>query len=398
MQKKVVIIGGGPASMLLAAHLDSSLFNITIYEKNSALARKFLVAGKGGFNLTHSESLDELKLKYTPSFFLEEILSYFSNTDLIKWLNKIGIPTFIGSSKRVYPEKGIKPIEVLTAILTRLKQNNITIKTACNWIGWNNNNELIFDNGLTLKPDITIFGLGGASWSKTGSNGSWTPFFQEKGLQTLPFQASNCAYQIDWKASFILKAKGLPIKNITISCNNSTKIGEVVITKFGIEGGAIYALSPEIRTLFNKDKQANITFDLKPHLTVEEIIGKVNPDQPITKQLSSKLKLEKIKIELLKHYLKKEAFLDPLSLATYIKSFPLKITAIASVEESISTVGGIALDEIDTYFQLKKMPNHYSIGEMLDFDAPTGGYLLQSCFSMGAYLASHLNKKHGKKN
>lgn len=393
MKKTIAIIGGGSAAMLIAAKLDSSLFNITIYEKNAALGRKFLVAGKGGFNLTHSEDITDFITRYTPSDFLKEALTNFSNNDLQDWLNTINIPTFIGSSKRVYPEKGIKPIEVFNAIIQQLEKNQVAIKTQHNWSGWDKNNDLTFKNGGTVHTDITIFALGGSSWEKTGSDGTWVNHFKEKDINIIPFQASNCAYRINWKTNFINKTEGKPLKNIAISCGEKSQKGEVVITQFGLEGGAIYALSPQIREQLNMLKSANIFIDLKPNLSISKIESKLSI-QNITAQLSSKLKLEKSKIQLLKHYLTKEQFLDLSFLSKTIKAFPLEITALAPIDEAISTVGGIALTEIDTNFQVKKIPNTFVIGEMLDYDAPTGGYLLQSCFSMGAYLASHLNKKY----
>ncbi|MBL4670409.1 MAG: NAD(P)-dependent oxidoreductase [Flavobacteriales bacterium] len=394
MKKTVTIIGGGPAAMLLASHLDSELFNVTIFERNKALGRKFLVAGKGGFNLTHSENLEQFITRYTPSEFLIEALTVFNNNDLRAWLKSFDIPTFIGSSKRIYPEKGIKPIEVLTTILDDLKQKGVQIKTEQNWLGWNDKKVLVFESGLMLSSDITIFSLGGSSWKKTGSSGEWATYFSEKGVNIIPFEASNCAYEINWKNDFIDKNEGKPLKNIIISCKNNSKKGEIVITRFGLEGGAIYALSPEIRNQLNQNKKAEVTIDLKPSLTVDEIISKLSSEK-LTQQLVKTIKLEKPKIDLLKHYLSREEFLDIKVLANAIKNFRLEIVGSAPLDEAISTVGGIDLNEISSNFELNKLPNNYTIGEMLNYDAPTGGYLLQSCFSMGVFLANHLNKRHG---
>ena len=396
MKKTVTIIGGGPSAMLLAAHLDPKLFDVTIIEKNNALGRKFLVAGKGGFNLTHSENLAQFIPRYTPFEFLEKGLTAFSNAHLRTWFSSLDIPTFVGSSKRIYPEEGIKPIEVLNAILNRLKQNKVALKTKENWIGFNAENELIFDSGLSVQSDITVFSLGGGSWKKTGSSGDWLNHFSEKGINIIPFQASNCASEINWKNDFIDKNEGKPLKNISISCENSSKKGEIVITKFGLEGGAIYALSPAIRNGLNKNGKATITIDLKPSLTVNEIVSKLSSGK-LTQQLVKSIKLEKPKIDLLKHYLNREEFLDTNTLANAIKSFPLAVIGSAPLDEAISTVGGIDLNEIDENFELQKMKNSYAIGEMLDYDAPTGGYLLQSCFSMGVFVANHLNDKYEKK-
>jgi len=392
MKKTVSIIGGGPAAMLLAAHLDSKYFDVTIFEKNKELGRKFLVAGYGGFNLTHSEPLEQFISRYTPSEFIEDAIRFFSNTDLIDWLASLDVPTFIGSSKRVYPEKEVKPIEVLGSILNRLKHNNVNVRTNENWTGFNEKDDLIFESELIVRSDITIFALGGGSWKKTGSAGEWLNYFLEKKIINVPFEASNCAYEINWKNDFIAKNEGKPVKNISITCKKALKKGEIVITEFGVEGGAIYALSPQIRKQLNENGKAEITIDLKPSFTYDEILEKLSPKK-ITQQLVKTIKLEKPKIELLKYYLSKEEFLDTTFLAKSIKAFPLEIIGRAPIDEAISSVGGIDLNEIDNNFELLKMKNNYVIGEMLDYDAPTGGYLLQSCFSMGVFLANHLNGK-----
>jgi uncharacterized flavoprotein (TIGR03862 family) len=393
MKKVVSIIGGGPAALLLAAHLNSDLFEVTVYEKNKALGRKFLVAGKGGFNLSHSENLPEFIARYTPSDFLKAAITSFSNTDLRTWLNKLNLPTFVGSSKRIYPKEGIKPIAVLNAILEVINRKGFSIKTQQNWLGWNKQEEISFESGLTLQPDITIFSLGGSSWKKTGSAGEWATYFTEKNIQTVPFEASNCAFEVDWKSDFLIKNEGKPLKNIEIQCKNSSKKGEVMLTNFGLEGGALYALSPQIRAQLNLNNNATITIDLKPSLSLDEIVSKLHAGK-ITQQLSKIIKLEQPKIDLLKSYLTKDEFIELKTLAKFIKTFPLEIIGIAPLDEAISSVGGIALTEIDENFELLKKPNNYTIGEMLDYDAPTGGYLLQSCFSMGVLVANHLNKKH----
>ena len=397
IKKTIAIIGGGPAAMLLAATLDEHKFDVAIYERNSALGRKLLVAGAGGLNLTHSENTEQFISRYTPASFFEKIISSFSNTDLRNWLARIGISTFIGSSKRVFPEKGIKPIDVLTAILEVLKKNNVVIKTQHLWKGWNPNNELIFetnDQTTTINADIVVFALGGASWKATGSDGTWTNYFSEKGIEIVPFQASNCAYELKWGKKFIEIAEGGALKNIALKCEDKEKKGEVIITKFGLEGGAIYALSPQIRKQLNENKTAQLFIDLKPQLSIEQIKDKFSTrgNRSIKKLLIDKLNLDDTQIELLKTILSKEEFIDLELLAGKIKNLPLTITAAASIDEAISTVGGISLNEIDETFQLKKLSNHYTIGEMLDWDAPTGGYLLQGCFSMGNYLGRKLNE------
>jgi len=379
---KVAIIGSGPSALMLAAKLDEAKFDTTIYEKNSAPARKFLVAGSGGFNLTHSEPLEQFIKRYHPSAFMEPLLRTFSNTDLQSWLDSIGIPTFTGTSRRIFPKKGIKPIEVLNAILKVLKDKNVKLQTGYSW------------QGEELDSDITVFALGGSSWKITGSDGKWTEYFQNKGIEIVPFQPSNCAFQIHWPKNLISLAAGLPLKNISLKSLNVRKEGEVVITEFGMEGSAIYALSPQIRQQLNEHQKAIVYIDLKPSLSLAaliELLKNKTGNTTMTKYLDGVVNLSKAQLALLKNSTEKDDFLNPETLAIKIKELPLEITGMGPVDEAISTVGGISLNEIDAHFQLKKWPNHYAIGEMLDWDAPTGGYLLQGCFSIGYSLAEHLN-------
>jgi uncharacterized flavoprotein (TIGR03862 family) len=392
MKKTISIIGSGPSSLLLAAFLDTEKFDITIFEKNKTAGRKFLVAGKGGFNLTHSESISNFIERYTPSDFLKDALLNFTNNDFRNWLKDIRIPTFIGSSKRVYPKEGIKPISVLNTILNHLKERGVTLKFEHTFSGWDAENNIII-NDKTITSDYTVFSLGGGSWKITGSNGTWIDTFKEKEIKTVPFEASNCAFKIDWKPNFINQNEGNPLKNITISCDGKTQKGEAIITKFGLEGNAIYGLSPQIRATLKSEEKARIYIDFKPTFSLEEVTLRVKNSsfKNTTQILKKELKLSTSQIDLLKTYLSKEDYLNSEILAKYIKEFPLEITALGILDAAISTVGGIDLDAVDTNFQLRKIKNQFCIGEMLNWDTPTGGYLIQGCVSSGVYLAKHLN-------
>ncbi len=391
-KKKISIIGGGPSAFLLACFLDPEKFSVTIYEKNKTFGRKFLVAGKGGFNLTHSETTQELINRYTPTGFLDKALQNFTNTDFRNWLDTIAIPTYIGSSKRVYPKQGIKPIEVLNAIAKTLKEKGVTIKYEHTFSGWNNTDEPLL-NKVAIKTDYTIFCLGGASWKITGSDGKWLDSFSEKGIKTKIFQGSNCGYKINWNKDFIKKHEGTPLKNITISCDTRLQKGEAVITTFGLEGNAIYGLSPQIRAQLAANLKAAIYIDFKPSLSIENLHAKmqVSSYKNTSQILKKEIKLSAAQIDLLKAYVSKEEYLNKEILAKKIKSFPLEILNTASIDESISTVGGIDLSAISQNFELEKLANQFCIGEMLDWDAPTGGYLLQGCVSTGVWLAKYLN-------
>jgi len=398
MKRSVAIIGGGPAALMLACSLDENKFEVTLYEKNFAPGRKFLVAGDGGFNLTHSEDLEAFVSRYTPVSFIGKSLRAFNNNDLRNWLLTLGIETFAGSSKRVFPVKGIKPIDVLNAILGELKRKSVAVKTLYEWTGWNKEGELTFTHkevAVTIKPDIAVFALGGGSWSKTGSDGGWTKYFEEKKINIIPFQASNCAYGINWNKAFLSQWEGKSLKNISLTCGDAVKMGELVITKFGIEGGAVYALSPQIRKQLAEIKKALVFIDLKPTFNVADIKAKLanKKNTSVTQVIKDELNLSGLQLALIKSLLSKEEFMDAGTLAEKIKHLPLTITGSAPIDEAISTVGGISLEEVDGCFQLKKLPRHYATGEMLDWDAPTGGYLLQACFSMGYSLAQQLNKQ-----
>lgn len=397
MKKKVVIIGGGSSALLLGCELDPKKFEVHVFESNAALGRKFLVAGDGGLNLTHSQEAEIFIKQYTPHEFLHNAFSHFNNQSLIKWLNDKGIKTYTGTSGRVFPDKGIKPIDVLNIFIEQLKKNGVFIHTKHQWNGFSNSGELLFLNQneeIKIRFDIVIFCLGGASWPVTGSKGDWTKHFEQKKIKTEPFIASNCAYQINWDPILIKKIEGKNLKNISITCNNKTHFGEIVITKAGIEGSGIYPLSPQIRSQLLTNNDSEIYIDLKPNTKQEvlyEKIKKLIDKKEFTENLKKDLNLNSTHINLLKAFISKEDFLNPKKLAFYLKNFPLKITGLGPIEDAISTVGGINLKEIDEYFELKKLKSHYCIGEMLDYDAPTGGYLLQSCFSMAKYLSHILN-------
>ena len=395
-KKHIAIIGGGPASLMLACSLDKSKYHISIYEKNSALGRKFLVAGKGGFNLTHSEELDAFINRYHPKEFITPFLKQFTNSDFRNWLASIGIETYVGTSKRIFPKKGIKPIEVLQAIEKLVLQNQVNLHFNYTWKGWHKD-ELVFEHKQTtvnVKPDITVFALGGGSWKVTGSDGQWLNYFTEKHIVALPFVPSNCANKINWDASLLTLIEGQALKNCEFTCGTISKKGEAILTQFGIEGSGIYALSKTIREQLLSEKKATITIDFKPNLSELEIKNRLQDNARLSMKdrLENKLNLTSIQIQLLKFITNKEQYHSPDYISKLIKFYPISLNDFAPLDEAISTVGGIQTTEVTENLELIKLPHHYCIGEMLDWDAPTGGYLLQACFSMGYSLAKHLNK------
>ena len=397
MKKTISIIGGGASALILGCELNTKKYTVSIFEKNTALARKFLVAGDGGLNLTHSEDESKFILRYTPYEFLETAFKNFSNKDLIKWLNNTGLETFVGTSGRVFPKKGIKPIDVLNRLEEKIKSNSVKINFKHEWTGFSENNELIFKTptgNKQIQSDVVIFCLGGASWPVTGSKGDWLSFFKDKKIKTTPFEASNCSFKINWPQELIKVIEGKPLKNISIKCGNKIHAGEIVLTSFGIEGSGIYPLSPQIRDELNKLGLAKIYIDLKPLSSSEEVLKKITNSRSklsYTENIVKQLNLNKTQIILLKSVMSKSDFLDPIKIVNNLKNLELLISSLGPIEDAISSVGGISLTEISEDFELKKLKNKFVIGEMLDYDAPTGGYLLQSCFSMGKYLADHLN-------
>lgn len=397
-KQNITIIGGGPASLMLACSLDASKFNVSIYEKNAALGRKFLVAGDGGFNLTHSEDKEQFVNRYHPKQFIEPFLNHFSNIDFRDWLKSIGIETYVGTSKRVFPVKGIKPIEVLNAIISVLKKNNISIYYNHEWKGWSNE-QLTFqvpnNQQITVISDIVVFALGGASWKVTGSSGEWTTYFAEKGIKINSFYPSNCAYKINWDSELIKQISGQALKNCVFSCGSMQKKGEAVLTDFGIEGSGVYALSKEIRDQLISNKRAELLIDFKSELSLEEIHNRFENRGKLSIKdvLEKKINLSVTQIQLLKFHTTKEEYNQPETISQLIKQFPLHLTGFAPIDEAISTAGGVDLDQVNQDLELKKLPNHFCLGEMLDWDAPTGGYLLQACFSMGKFVAEKLNQK-----
>lgn len=397
MKRSISIIGGGASALMLGCSLDRNKFNVCIYEKNAAPGRKFLVAGDGGLNLTHSEAPEKFPERYTPASFLANAFHHFSNRDLINWLQAHDIPTYTGSSGRVFPQKGIKPIEVLNRLLEHIKNNGVEWRLKHEWQGFSESGELLFGHNekqLSVKSDYVIFCMGGASWPVTGSTGNWTNHFREKNIRVHPFEASNCAFRVEWPETLLTKAEGKALKNIQISCDDKTHAGEVVMTRFGLEGSGIYPLSPQIRQQLHAQQQAIIYLDLKPSVSHDNLIKKLHDKTPgtnYTAHIKKQLNLNEVQLLLLKHLVSKEDFLNAELLCRHIKHLRVAVNGTGPVDDAISTVGGIALSETDAQFQLHKLPRHFVVGEMLDYDAPTGGYLLQSCFSMAKFLADHLH-------
>lgn len=397
MQKKqIAIIGGGPAG-LMAADVLSPFHNVHIYEKEKAVGQKFLVAGKGGFNITNSLLGEDLAKKYTPEYFLKEALLDFDSVAVREWLLQMGIPTFAGTSGRIFPEKGLTPADVLKKVNENLVNQGVEFHLKHAFTGFDGGQKVTFISGrnkVVVEADYFIFAMGGASWPITGSTGEWSKIFDKAGIRTLPFQSSNCGIHINWPENIKTSHSGKPLKNIAVTVNGCFSKGEALITEYGLEGNAIYPVVPEIRNKLSAKEPAGIILDFKPFNTEEQLVQKVQGKTSAkTKNYAEIFTLNNTQLALIKAFTTKETFLSPELFAASLKHISLPVHSLRPVEEAISTVGGIDLNEMNPDFSIKKRPNCFAIGEMLDWDAPTGGFLLQGCFSMGHWVGKKIFEK-----
>lgn len=386
--KKIVIIGGGP-SALIAADFLAEKCTVEIYEKERNIGQKFLVAGKGGFNLTNSLSGKALLKKYYPPNFLSEAVLKFDSSSTRKWLLEKGIETFVGTSGRVFSNKKYKPVQVLNAIKNSLVKKKVSLFTNYNFVGFDNKYRPIISadsKEYVIESDFYIFALGGASWPITGSDGKWLNKFENIGIKIRPFQSSNCGVNINWKSNILNHHIGKPLKNISIRIDKNIFKGEAVITKYGLEGNAVYQVIPKIRELQGVNP-ISILIDLKPNNSISELKLKLK-NQLINSAVYKKLlNLNSTELALIKSMMSKDNFLNPTKFLQKVKSLELHVESLRPIDEAISSVGGIDICELNNDFSLKKYPWIFTVGEMVDWDAPTGGFLLQGCFSMGYFSA-----------
>ena len=381
---QIIIIGAGPAGLMAAQILAEKGYKVQIFEQNKAAARKFLVAGHGGFNLTHSVELDTFIQKYDAPE-IRNIIKSFDNKSVVNWLSDLGITTYTGSSGKIFPTKDFKPIQVLKAWLDRLEQLGVTIHYEHTFIDFTDDEVTLRnrEKKITVQYSKLILAMGGGSWKKTGSDAQWVDILRSKNITITPLASANSGYNTD---SRFHQLQGQYLKNIKISFDGNDKIGEVVFTKYGIEGSPVYYLNR-----FTRPHHFPLTLeiDLKPRLTEAEISEQLSKTDKISPILKRRLKLSTTAINLLKT-LDKENYTNNKKLPVMIKRFPIEVLGLRPIDEVISTAGGVAFSALNSKLELTDYPNVFCAGEMIDWEAPTGGYLLQACFSTGFWVANEI--------
>lgn len=383
---KTIIIGAGPASLMAATKAIEKGHEVVVFEKMKTAGRKFLVAGDGGFNLSHDGEIDEFVSYYSHAQ-MTPIIKQFTNQDLIIWLKEIGIETYVGSSGKIFPAKEIKPAMLLNAWLKVLKSNGVKFHYNSSFVDFDN--ETVTINGKsgneTHTFDRLVLGLGAASWPKTGSDAAWVSVFKSKNIEVVPFQPSNAGVNVNLPFEFLNQFQGNVFKNVMVTHNGISRKGEVLLTEYGLEGAPIYFLNPSLR----KEIISPLLIDFKPTLSKNDITAILSKSKNTSEGLKQ-LKVPKSIIFWCKKYLSKDEFTDFTSIVNLLKKFPLMVDSFRPIDEAISCAGGVSWNELNEKLQLNKFPAVSVVGEMVDWEAPTGGYLLQGAFSMGFVVGENL--------
>ncbi|HEX8545209.1 MAG TPA: TIGR03862 family flavoprotein [Pseudomonas sp.] len=390
-QPSVAIIGGGPAGLMAAEVLSQAGIKVDLYDAMPSVGRKFLLAGVGGMNITHSEPYPAFLSRYAeraPQ--IAPMLRSFGADQLCEWIHGLGIETFVGSTGRVFPTD-MKAAPLLRAWLKRLREAGVVIHTRHRWLGWDAQGHLRIANAdgeTSVNPDAVLLALGGASWARLGSDGAWLPWLEQRGVNVATLQAANCGFETSgWSEFLRSKFAGAPLKNIAMGLpGQAARLGECVLTETGVEGSLVYALSAQIRELINQRGSATVYIDLLPGKTasnIEKLLAKPRGSRSMSKHLHSQLGVDGVKAALLRELASKEAFDNPAQLSKALKALPLKLVKARPLDEAISTAGGVTFEAMDERLMLKPLPGVFCAGEMLDWEAPTGGYLLTACFASG---------------
>lgn len=390
---KVAIIGGGPAGLMAAETLSLAGIHVDLYDAMPTVGRKFLMAGKGGMNITHSEASTPFLSRYgTRQAHIAPLLNVMEPQALRQWIHALGINTFVGSSGRVFPTD-MKAAPLLRAWLHRLREAGVNFHMRHRWIGWDNR-KLKFSapNGeVTYEADAVVFALGGGSWARLGSDGAWVKLFNQHGIAVSALKPANCGFNTNWSEHFTSRYAGSPLKTIAVSTiddhgQSHRKPGECMVTAHGIEGSLIYALSANIRNTIDNYGEATIYLDLLPDRPLEQVLADVSHprgSRSLSSHLQSRLGIKGIKAGILRELVSAEDYTNPVKLGNAIKSLPLKLTSARPIDEAISSAGGVDFECLNEQLMIKALPGVFCAGEMLDWEAPTGGYLLTACFASG---------------
>lgn len=397
MTKSVAIIGGGPAGLMAAEHLAGKGHRVTVYDAMPTVGRKFLLAGKSGLNITHAEDYARFVTRYgAANDRLRLVLDLMTPEAIRTWAAGLGTETFVGSSGRVFP-KVMKASPLLRAWLKRLENLGVTILTRHRWTGFDAD-ALLFDTPdgpKRVTADATLLALGGASWPKLGSDAAWVPWLKAEGIDITPLRPANCGFDCDFSESFDTRFSGQPVKSVKATSAAGTTQGEFVISRGGIEGSLIYAHSAALRDGLDRNGQAALILDLTPGRTEEKLaadLARQDRKASFSTRLKKAANLDGVKVALLREVHLEANQLDANGLSSLIKALPLPVKRPRPIAEAISTAGGVALAAIDADFMLKKRPGTFVSGEMLDWEAPTGGYLLTACFATGIAAADGIDR------
>lgn len=392
---QVAVIGGGPAGLMAAEVLAGSGVAVAVFDAMPSLGRKFLQAGVGGLNITHGEDYESFCSRYgerRPQ--LQPLLDAFPPQALRAWVHGLGVDTFVGSSGRVFP-KEMKAAPLLRAWLQRLRAAGVHFHVRHRWLGWDlATGALRFagpDGEFSLQPQATLLALGGASWPRLGSDGAWVPWLAERGVDIAPWQPANCGFEVAWSAYLREKFAGTPLKSVALCFtdgegNTETRQGELTISAHGVEGSLIYAFSQGLREAVNARGSASFTLDLAPGRSAERVLAEVmhpRGSRSLASHLASRVGIAGVKLALLHEVLGKARINDARTLAATIKALPITVHATRPLAEAISSAGGVRFAGLDHKLMLKALPGVFCAGEMLDWEAPTGGYLLTACFASG---------------
>lgn len=399
LQTQVAVVGAGPAGLFAAERLAAAGLEVCVFDRMPSPARKFLLAGRSGLNLTHTEALERFISRYGgEADRFADLLTAFSPADLRAWAAGLGIDTFVGSSGRVFPV-GFKASTLVRAWLRRLDSLGVRLLRRHCWRGFDAG-ALLFDDAegrpLRVDYDAALLALGGGSWPRTGSDGGWAAQLATLGVPLAPFRPANAGLLIDWPGDFALRFAGTPVKPAALSGGGRTVRGEFVITRTGIEGGAAYSLCADVRESLNATGAATLSIDLRPDQSAAELAAKLSRPRgrlSVGPFVRKALNLSDVAYALLVMLTPRAVMDDPAGPAAAIKALRLPVAGVAGLERAISTAGGVRFDGVDDHFMLKVLPGVFLAGEMLDWEAPTGGYLLQGCFSTAVRAAEGIERR-----